>query len=83
MLGGGRGWWGSGSGAFSVSATCIVLLVIDRRPMMSLAHLDYSPIRLHLSLGHRNRRLQTRHVTPLNRRAEWLRSEQYLGLLSR
>ena len=51
--------------------------------MMSLTHLDYSRIRLRLSLGHRNRRLQTRHVTPLNRCAEWQRSEQYLGLLSR
>ena len=50
--------------------------------MMTLAHLDYSQIRLCLSLGHRNRRLQTRHVTPLNRRVEWLCREQYLGLLN-
>ena len=51
--------------------------------MMSPTHFDYSEIRLRLSLGHLNRHLQTRHVTPLNRHAEWLRSEQYLGLLSR
>ena len=48
--------------------------------MMTLTHFDYSRIRLRLSLGHLNRHLQTRHVTPLNRRAEWLRREQYLGL---
>ena len=30
----GSGWWGSGSGAFSGSVTCIVLLVIASDPYL-------------------------------------------------